>query len=73
MRHVIVVLLYTVMEKIMTNTLSHGTNFVIALGDHALGASTQLINHLYRLRRFPNLTALTAVASENTHSWYNVW
>ena len=35
------------MEKIMTNTLSHGTNFVIALGDHALGASTQLINQLY--------------------------
>ena len=40
MRHVIVVLLYTVMEKTMTNTLSHGTNFVIALGDHAPGAST---------------------------------
>ena len=41
MRHVIVVLFkYTVMEKIMTNTLSHGTNFVIALGDHAPGAST---------------------------------
>ena len=46
MRHLIIVLLYTVMEKIMTKTLSHETNFVIALGDHVLGTSTQLINHL---------------------------
>ena len=30
----------------ITKTLSHETNFVIALGDHVLGTSTQLINHL---------------------------
>ena len=33
-----IALLYVVLKKIRTNTASHGTQFVIALGNHALCA-----------------------------------
>ena len=32
-----IVLLYIVLKKIRTNTASYGTQFEIALGNHALG------------------------------------